>query len=83
MENFFEARLRNYEESLFWLDDAMIVNICYNATEPSIDLKLNMDQIALKCYRAASRAWTSSPTARPSENAVAEPAAAPIRWAVS
>lgn len=47
-----EARFRDYEESLFWLDDAMIVNICYNSTEPSIGLKLNMDRMTLKCYIA-------------------------------
>lgn len=47
-----EARFRDYEESLFWLDDAMIVNICYNSTEPSIGLKLNMDRMTLKCYMA-------------------------------
>lgn len=44
------ARMRDYEDSFFWLDDARIVNICYNATEPSVGLKLNMDRTALKCY---------------------------------
>lgn len=47
-----EARFRDYEDALFWLGDAMIVNICYNSTEPSIGLKLNMDRITLKCYMA-------------------------------
>lgn len=45
-----EARFRDYEDALFWLDDAMIVNICYNSTEPNIGLKLNMDRMTLKCY---------------------------------
>lgn len=45
-----EARLREYEDALFWLDDAMIANICYNSTEPNIGLKLNMDRLTLKCY---------------------------------
>lgn len=45
-----EARFRDYEDALFWLDDAMIVNTCYNSTEPSIGLKLNMDRMTLKCY---------------------------------
>lgn len=45
-----EARFRDYEDALFWLDDAMIVNMCYNSTEPSIGLKLNMDRMTLKCY---------------------------------
>ena len=47
-----EARLRDYEDALFWLEDAMIVNICYNSTAPSIGLKLNMDRMTLKCYMA-------------------------------
>ena len=42
--------MRDYEDSFFWLDDARIVNICYNATEPSVGLKLNMDRTTLKCY---------------------------------
>ena len=46
------ARLRDYENALFWLDDAMIVNICYNSTAPDIGLKLNMDRMTLKCYMA-------------------------------
>jgi len=45
-----EARLRDYEDALFWLSDAMIANIAYNSTEPSIGLKLNMERLRLKCY---------------------------------
>ena len=45
-----EARFRDYEDALFWLDDAMIVNICFNSTAPDIGLKLNMDRMTLKCY---------------------------------
>ena len=45
-----KARFREYEDALFWLDDSMISNICYNTTEPSIGLKLNMDRMTLKCY---------------------------------
>jgi hypothetical protein len=45
-----EARFREYEDALFWLEDAMIANICYNATAPNIGLKLNMDRMTLKCY---------------------------------
>lgn len=47
-----DARLRDYEDAIFWLSDAMIANICYNSTEPSIGLKLNMSRITLKCYMA-------------------------------
>lgn len=45
-----EARFRDYDDALFWLDDAMITNICYNSTAPNIGLKLNMDRMTLKCY---------------------------------
>lgn len=47
-----EARFREYEDAMFWLKDAMIINPCYNATEPSIGLKLNADFTTLKCYMA-------------------------------
>lgn len=45
-----EARFRDYDDAMFWLSDAMIANICYNSTAPSIGLKLNMDRLTLKCY---------------------------------
>ncbi len=44
------ARLRDYEDALFWLADAMIVNICWNSTEPTVGLKMNEDKTTLKCY---------------------------------
>ena len=47
-----EARFREYEDALFWLEDSMIANICYNSTEPGIGLKLNRDRLTLKCYMA-------------------------------
>lgn len=46
------ARFREYEDALFWLDDAMIVNTCFNSTSPNIGLKLNMDSMTFKCYMA-------------------------------
>ncbi len=45
-----DARSRDYEDAMFWLDDAMIINNCYNSTAPNIGLKLNMDRTTLKCY---------------------------------
>ena len=30
----------------------MIVNVCYNATEPSVGLRMNKDSSAFKCYMA-------------------------------
>ena len=47
-----EARFREYEDAMFWLKDAMIINPCYNTTEPNIGLKLNTEFSTLKCYMA-------------------------------
>jgi predicted AAA+ superfamily ATPase len=47
-----DARMRDYEDALFWLNDAMIINTCYRATEPNIGIKLSMDRPTLKCYMA-------------------------------
>ena len=47
-----DARMREYEDAFAWLDDAMIVNICYNSTEPNIGLRMNMDRMTMKCYMA-------------------------------
>lgn len=47
-----EARFRDYEDAIFWLTDAMIINPCYNTTEPSVGLKLNMTRMTMKCYMA-------------------------------
>lgn len=46
------ARMRDYETAFFWLADAMIVNMTYNTTEPSIGLGMNTDDTTLKCYMA-------------------------------
>lgn len=44
------ARFDEYKDAMFWLSDAMIVNNCYNSTEPNIGLALNKDRTLLKCY---------------------------------
>ena len=44
------AKMRSYEDAFLWLDDAMVVNPCYNTTEPNVGLRLNMDSSAFKCY---------------------------------
>lgn len=44
------ARFDDYKDAMFWLSDAMIVNNCYNSTEPNIGLNLNRDRTLLKCY---------------------------------
>ena len=46
------ARARDYETAFFWLDDAMIINSCYNTTEPNVGLNLNKDTNTMKCYMA-------------------------------
>lgn len=45
-----DARMRDYSQAFFWLNDAKVINCCYNSTEPSIGLKLNEDRSTLKCY---------------------------------
>jgi len=44
------ARFEEYKDAMFWLSDAMIVNNCYNSTEPNVGLSLNLDKTLLKCY---------------------------------
>ncbi len=46
------ARMRDYETSFFWLQDAMIVNMAYNTTAPNIGLGMNREDSTLKCYMA-------------------------------
>lgn len=47
-----EARFRTFEESFIWLNEAMIVNVGFNATNPSIGLALSADNATQKCYMA-------------------------------
>jgi len=47
-----KARMRSYENAFLWLKDAMIANIAYNATEPTVGLKMNLERTTLKCYMA-------------------------------
>ncbi len=44
------AKYRDWDDAFFWLKDARVVNICYNATEPNIGLKMNEERTTLKCY---------------------------------
>lgn len=46
------AKSRDYDDAFLWLTDAMIVNSCFNTTEPSIGLRFNMDNSTLKLYMA-------------------------------
>ena len=47
-----DARLRGYEDSFMWLSDGMIVNPCFNATEPAIGLAMSSDHTTQKLYMA-------------------------------
>lgn len=46
------ARFRNFEDSFVWLNEAMIVNTCFNSTDPHIGLALSSDEATQKCYMA-------------------------------
>jgi predicted AAA+ superfamily ATPase len=45
-----DARTREYEDAFMWLDDGMIVNPCYNATDPNVGLALSGDYSRQKLY---------------------------------
>jgi len=47
-----EARLRSYEDAFMWLSDGMIVNPCFNATDPGIGLAMSGDHSTQKIYMA-------------------------------
>ena len=44
------AKMRTYEDSFVWLAEAMITNVCFNSTDPTIGLALNRDSATQKCY---------------------------------
>lgn len=46
------ARFRAYEDSFIWLNEAMVVNACFNATDPGVGLALSADHATQKCYMA-------------------------------
>lgn len=63
-----DARMREYGAAFLWLKDAMIVNVAYNSTEPTVGLKLSAEYSTLKCYMAdtgllISHAFGSNPKA--------------------
>lgn len=47
-----EARFRTYKDAFVWLNEAMIVNNCFNSTDPNIGLALSSDPATQKCYMA-------------------------------
>ena len=44
--------MRDFSESMFWLDESRVVNFCYNATEPSVGMALNKEESKVKLYMA-------------------------------
>lgn len=46
------ARFREYENAFLWLSEAMVVNNCYNATEPTVGLSMSGEHTTRKCYMA-------------------------------
>ena len=44
------ARSRGYEEAFSWLGESMIVNLCFNTTDPSLGLALTEQETNVKCY---------------------------------
>ncbi len=46
------ARFRAYEDTFIWLNEAMVVNACLNATDPTVGLALSADYATQKCYMA-------------------------------
>ena len=39
-----------YRESLYWLEDSMICNLCYKCNDPNVGLALNKNDSYVKCY---------------------------------
>lgn len=46
------SSMRTYEDSFIWLKEGMIINICYNSTDPNVGLALYLDNLRMKCYMA-------------------------------
>lgn len=44
------ARFREYENAFMWLAEAMVVNNCYNATDPNVGLSMSGEHSTRKCY---------------------------------
>ncbi len=44
------ASFDDYHDAVFWLTDAMIINPCFNTTEPNIGLNLKRERTLMKCY---------------------------------
>lgn len=45
-------RMKQFSDSMFWLDESRVVNFCYATTEPAIGLGLNKVDSKVKLYMA-------------------------------
>lgn len=45
-----DATFPKYHDTFFWLADSMIVNQCFNCSDPNVGLSLNEDRTYVKCY---------------------------------
>lgn len=43
-------KTKSFENAFMWLAEAMIVNNCYNATDPNVGLSMSEEHSARKCY---------------------------------
>lgn len=46
------AKFRDYENAFMWLAEAMVINNCYNATDPTAFLSMSKEHTTRKCYMA-------------------------------
>lgn len=44
------ATYPKYHDTFFWLADSMMVNECFNCSDPNVGLSLNEDRTYVKCY---------------------------------
>lgn len=44
------ATFPKYHDTFFWLADSMMVNQCFNCSDPNVGLSLNEDRTYIKCY---------------------------------
>ena len=44
------GRMRGYDTTFEWLENAMTVNVCRGANEPNIGQEMNSERMSLKCY---------------------------------
>ncbi len=42
--------MKDFEESMFWLDESRVINFCYATAEPSVGLALNQNDAKVKLY---------------------------------